>query len=134
MSPLKTKLKRNDLVYPALSYQIIGILFDVFNTLGFGYQEKHYQKALSIALKKAGLCFKEQIHIPLHYKTEKIGNYYLDFLIEEKIVLEIKKGNYFLKSNIDQIYSYLKATELKLGILANFTEKGVKYKRILNIK
>lgn len=57
----------------------------------------------------------------------------MDFVIEGKIVLEIKVGEHFSKNNINQIYGYLKATDLKLGILANFTRTGVKYKRIINI-
>lgn len=57
-----------------------------------------------------------------------------DFIIDEKIILEIKQGNTFLKTNIDQLYSYLKMSKFQLGILANFTSRGLLYKRILNIK
>ena len=57
----------------------------------------------------------------------------MDFLIEGKVVLEIKVGEHFSGSNINQLFGYLKATDLKLGILANFTRTGVKYKRIINI-
>ncbi len=56
-----------------------------------------------------------------------------DFIIEEKIILELKQGDTFLKTNIDQLNSYLKMTKLQLGILANFTSRGLLYKRILNI-
>jgi len=126
------KLRRKDLIYPKLSYQIIGILFDVYNELGGGHYEKYYQKA--IAFKKCGLFFKEQIYVPLNFKGNKIGNYYLDFLIGNKIVLEIKRGEKFRKKDIEQLYSYLKATNLRLGIIANFTKSGVRFKRILNIK
>ena len=54
-------------------------------------------------------------------------------MIENKIILEIKKGNRFLKSNIDQLYSYLRVTGLKLGILANFTKRDLQFKRIVNV-
>lgn len=57
----------------------------------------------------------------------------MDFVVEDKIVLEIKRGDYFRRSNIDQIKGYLEATDLKLGILINFTNKGLKYKRIVNL-
>lgn len=57
---------------------------------------------------------------------------YLDFLVEDKIVLEIKKGNYYSKKNIEQVKQYLKVTNLKLAILANFTPSGVKFLRVLN--
>lgn len=124
---------KKDLVYPELSYLIVGILFNIYKELGDGYQEKYYQKAVAIELKKHKLDFREQVSIPLKYKGEKIGNYFLDFVIEKKIVLELKKGDRFFKKNIEQVYGYLKAGNLKLGILANFTKRGVKFKRIVNL-
>jgi len=122
-----------DLIYPELSYKIIGILFDVYNQLGYGYQEKYYEKAVATSLKLARLNYKEQFLVPLKFKGEKIGNYFLDFLVDDKIVLELKRGERVAKSNIDQIYAYLKAMNLKLGILAQFTPSGIKFRRILNI-
>ena len=124
---------RTDLIYPELSYKIIGILFDVYNQLGYGYQEKYYEKAVATSLKLARLNYKEQFLVPLKFKGEKIGNYFLDFLVDDKIVLELKRGERVAKSNIDQIYAYLKAMNLKLGILAQFTPSGIKFRRILNI-
>lgn len=124
---------RTDLIYPELSYKIIGILFDVYNQLGYGYQEKYYEKAVATSLKLAGLNYKEQFSIPLKFKGEKIGNYFLDFLVDDKVVLELKRGERVAKSNIDQIFAYLKAMGLKLGILAQFTPSGIKFRRILNI-
>ena len=129
----KTKVIRTDLIYPELSYKIIGILFEVFNNLGPCYREKYYQRAISSIFKKQNINFQEQVLIPLIYKDEKIGKYYLDFIIDNKIVLEIKKGDRFSRKDIEQIYSYLKAKKLKLGLLANFTNHGVKFKRILNL-
>ena len=131
---IKPELKRNDLIYPELSYQLIGILFEIFRQLGGSFQEKYYQRAIALELKKCNLGFKEQLFLPLYYKEEKIGKYYLDFLIENKIVLEIKKDKRFSKKDIEQIVAYLKTSNLKLGILANFTKDGLKFKRILNIK
>ena len=122
-----------DLIYPELSYKIIGILFDVYNQLGYGYQEKYYEKAVATSLKLARLNYKEQFLVPLKFKGEKIGNYFLYFLVDDKIVLELKRGERVAKSNIDQIYAYLKAMNLKLGILAQFTPSGIKFRRILNI-
>ncbi len=127
------EITKKDIIYPKECYKIIGILFDVYNELGSNYQEKYYQRAITIAFKKAGLKFKQQVFIPLKYKDSKIGNYFLDFLIEDIIVLEIKKGDYFSRLNIQQVLAYLKASNLKLGILANFTTSGIKFKRIVNI-
>lgn len=126
--------KREDLIYPEESYKIVGILYDVFNDLGPGHKEYYYQKALAIAFNKEKIEFQEQVYTPLTYKNEKIGKYFLDFLIENKIVLEIKKDAIFRKQNIEQVYAYLRTNNLKLGILANFTRTKVDYKRILNVK
>jgi len=127
------ELKRKDLLYPKLSYQIIGILFDVYNQFGFRYQEKYYQRVIASVLKTTGLSFREQVPVKIHFHETDIARGIIDFIIEEKIVLEIKKGERFLKSNIDQVYGYLKATNLKLGILANFTSRGLQFKRIVNL-
>ena len=126
-------LRREDLIYPELSYTLIGILFEVYNSLGPGHKEKYYQKAIATALHEASLLFEEQLHAPIIFKDSNVGNYFLDFLIENKIVLEIKSGEKFLKQNISQVYSYLQTKDLKLGILANFTKEGLKFRRILNL-
>lgn len=127
------KVIKKDLIYPELSYQIVGILFEVYNQLGSGYHEKYYQRAIATELKRCNLSFKEQVFIPLRFKKEIIGRQYLDFLIEDKVVLEIKKGDRFSKRNIEQMLSYLKVTGLKLGILANFGSKELKFRRIINL-
>lgn len=130
---MSNQLKRKDLVYPELSYQIVGALFEVHNDIGPGHHEKYYQRALAKALKECKLPFQEQVHVSLTFKGEKVGAYYLDFLITDKVILEIKKGDRFSKRHINQILSYLKIKDLKLGIIANFGADGVKFKRIINI-
>ena len=121
------------LIYPELSYKIIGCLFEVYKKLGCNHREKYYQKAVSNEFKNQNIKFKEQVPIKLNYKTSKIGQNFLDFCIEDKIILEIKIGSYFSKNNLEQSLSYLKATNMKLGIIANFTRDGVKHYRVLNL-
>ena len=128
------QIKRKDLLYPELSYKIIGILFEVFNELGYKYQEKYYQRAIGESLRNIKLPFKEQVHVPIKFRDANIGRYIVDFLIDNKIALEIKRGDYFSRSDIIQILAYLKTTKLKLGILARFSSKGLKFKRIINIE
>ena len=108
-------------------------MFDVYNDLGYGYQEKYYYRAIKQSFKNRGLNFKEQFAIPLKFKDSRIGTYLLDFLVEDKIVVEIKKGDRFSRDNISQVVAYLKSANLKLGILVNFTSSGIKCKRILNL-
>lgn len=120
-----------NLVYKELSFKIVGILLKVYNELGGGYQEKYYQRAIALELTKNGLNFKEQIKIDISYNGKNIGKYYLDFVIENRIVLEIKIVPCFYARDVKQVLAYLKATGLSLGILAAFTKGELKFKRIL---
>lgn len=128
------KLRRKDLIYPELCYKVIGILFKVWIDIGVGHKESFYQKAISQGLREVKLSFNEQLPAKIQYKNKTVGIYYFDFLIDNKIILEIKVRNYFSKKDISQLYSYLKAKKLKLGIIAHFTNTGVKFKRVVNIK
>ncbi len=127
-----SQLKRKDIIYPELSYKIIGCAFDVYNALGSGHSEKYYQKALAESFSQMGLSFQEQISFPLRYRSKIIGRNFLDFLVENKIVVEIKKGNRFSKTHIDQVMEYLKSSKLQLSILIDFGSEGVIFKRIVN--
>lgn len=131
---MTTNKTKTQLIYPELSYKIVGILFDIYNELGGDYQEKYYQRAIIKRFQKEGINFVEQICVPLKFDCEKIGQYFLDFLIEGKIILEIKVSPRFYLRDIKQVLGYLKATNLKLGILTSFTRNGLIFKRVLNIR
>jgi len=130
---ISAKLKKDDVIYPGLSYKIIGILFEVWNTIGSNHKEKLYQKAAANDFSEAGMSFKEQLPVKMSYRGKIVGIYYLDFLIEDKIILELKARDYFSKRDVNQPYSCLKAKDLKLGLIAHFTKSGVKVKRVVNI-
>jgi GxxExxY protein len=123
-----------EIIYKDLSYKIVGILFETYNQLGYGYQEKYYEKAVEVLFKSNNIYYQRQLPYKVKIRDEIIGRYYLDFLVENKIILEIKKGNHFSKRNIEQVKGYLQITGLRLAILANFTSCDVKFKRILNIR
>lgn len=127
------QLRRQDLIYPDLSYKIIGSLFSVWTGLGGGHRENFYQKAVSREFESRGMEHKKELPAKISYKEQIVGIYYFDFLIEDKIVLETKVRDYFSKKDIDQLYGYLRAKNLKLGIIAHFTKTGVKVKRVVNI-
>lgn len=120
-------------IYKELSYKIVGTIFEVFRELGYGFKERYYEDAIAKEFRNNNIKFRRQIPCKLMYKGEAIGNYRFDFLIEDKIVVELKRGDYFSKNNITQALQYLKASNLKLAILVNITNEGVKFKRILNI-
>ncbi|MFA5777833.1 MAG: GxxExxY protein [Parcubacteria group bacterium] len=125
--------QKDKVIYKDLSYDIVGILYDVYNDLGYGYREKYYEKAIIKCFEEKNIKFKNQVPFRLAYRGKIIGKFYLDFLVDEKIVLELKQGNYFPKRNINQAKEYLKTTGLKLAILVNFTSNGVKFLRVLNL-
>lgn len=122
------------LIYPELSYKIVGVLYDVHNKIGGGHKEKYIQKAIELLLKKNHLEYQKELLCPLIFEGRTIGKYFLDFLVDNKIILEIKSGERFSKESIDQVFSYLKANSLKLGILAQFTKEKVRFRRILNLR
>lgn len=130
---MRPPLKRNDLVLAEECYEILGVLFEVYKQLGGSYQEKIYQRGIALEFRKRNIPFEEQVFVELRYGEEKIGVYYLDFKVYGTVVLEIKKDKNFNRTNIAQVRSYLEATKLQLGILANFTDKGVRYLRIVNL-
>jgi len=122
----------NKLIYPELSYQLVGMLYDIHNELGNKYQEKYYQRAIAIELENRKVKFQKELPVNLMYKGKKIGIYFFDFLIENKIILEVKAVDKFRISDFKQISAYLKSKDLKLGIIANFRTEKLVYKRVLN--
>lgn len=126
-------IHKPDLIYPELSFKIVGVLFEVYNALGYGFAEKTYQNAVATGLKNSGLQFIEQVYAPILFQGEKVDSGFLDFLIEDLVVLELKRGDRFAKIHIDQVYEYLVSKNLRLGILAYFTPKKLHFKRIVNL-
>jgi GxxExxY protein len=122
----------NKLIYPELSYKINGIIFEVHNELGGSHLEKYYQKAIAIKLKKYNIQFVEQYYIPLMVENQIIGKYFLDFLIEDKIVLELKRGRYIPRNVYYQTNKYLQTLNLHLAIVACFATDVAVIKRIIN--
>ncbi len=128
----KNFMKREDLVEPDLCYKIVGAVFEVGSELGPGHKEVYYQKAVALAFTKRKLSFQEQVPINVRFEGTVVGRQFLDFVVDGRVVVELKRGDHFASSNIKQIFGYLKATGLQLGILVNFTSRGVKYRRIVN--
>jgi GxxExxY protein len=121
------------IIYRDLSYEIVGIFFEVFNKLGSGLREKVYEKAIAEEFHRKGIKFQQQLRGSVSYKGQKIANYYYDFVVENSIVLEIKSKKFFANNDFQQIKNYLKIKKLKLGILASFSTDSVKFARVLNL-
>lgn len=121
-----------NIIYPELSYKVMGAIFKVHNELGPAYQEKYYQRALEKEFIQEKIQFDKEKLVNLCYQGDTIGKYYIDFVIEEKIALETKTIDFFRKKDIRQVLAYLSATNLKLAILVNFNCPKIQYKRIVN--
>ncbi|MFQ5865793.1 MAG: GxxExxY protein [bacterium] len=125
MNTNKTNVK-GKLIYPELSYKITGICFDVHNELGRYSREKQYCDLLERKLKEANLHYERE------YAVGDTGNR-VDFLIENKIILEAKARDFIIKDDYYQIQRYLQSLDKKLGLLVNFRNRYLKPKRIVRI-
>jgi GxxExxY protein len=121
-----------EILFKEESYRIVGIIYKVYNDLGYGYQEKYYYRPIKDELMRSGFSVKEQLLTPLLYNDKSIGRYYLDFLINGCIILEIKVANQVYPRYVKQVLGYLKSNKIKLGIIAVLNKDGVIIKRVLN--
>lgn len=115
-----------------ITEKVIGALYQVFNGMGFGYQEKYYYRAIKNALLSLGFKVAEQLLAKIIVADKIIGRYFLDFLINDVVVLEIKVADRVYNQHIRQVIGYLKANNLKVGIIAVFSPRGVIIKRVVN--
>ncbi len=120
------------IIHRDLSYNIMKACFAVYYKLGGGHPESVYQNALAIELKSQNINFKEQVRTKVLYEGQKVGIGYADFVIEDLIVIEIKKQPLLNFNNIIQIEKYIAALKLDLGILIHFGYDRVTYKRVVN--
>lgn len=120
------------LIYPELSYKITGILFAVHNELGRFCNEKQYADAIERYFKKLKIRYEREKILPPSFEEELRGRNKIDFLIEDKIILEIKAKRLLIKDDYYQTKRYLLALNKKLGLLVNFRDKYIKPRRILN--
>lgn len=125
-------LQNKDVIYPELSYKISGILFGVRENLGRYKNEKQYCDAIEEELKKNNINYEREKILPESFDGEQKGRNKVDFLIDDKIILEIKAKPFVTKEDYYQIRRYLDCLGKKLGILVNMRRYYVSPKRILN--
>lgn len=120
-----------DLLYADLTYSLRGAIFTVYNELGFGHKEQVYQKALMREFDDLKIPYKREANLEVSYKGKRVGNYRPDFVIDGKIVIEIKAVEFMPKSYEDQLVHYLKTTGYSLGLLVNFGSNRLYIKRLI---
>lgn len=118
--------------YKDLTGKIIKAAMNVHNTLGLGFQEVIYQRALKIEFTEMGIGFQREYEAPIHYKGTQIGTRRVDFFVEEKVLVELKAISELKPENYMQIINYLTVFKMEVGLLINFGEKRLKFKRFVN--
>ncbi len=118
-------------IYPELSYQIIGAAMEVHRILGPGFLEAVYQSALIHEFTLRGIPFEAYKKLPVTYKDKFVGEYEADFVIDGKIIIELKAVSDLHPQHEAQAINYLAATGLKLALLINFGAKSLQHKRLV---
>ena len=103
-----------------LTEMIIGACYKVYNQLGYGFSEKVYENALVIELNKQGLDVVQQAAIKVFYEGVLIGEFYADLLVNQSVIVELKAVHHLLDEHQSQLLSYLKASQIEVGLLFNF--------------
>jgi len=130
---MKNTDRTNKFLHKELSYKLVGAIYSVSNTYGSGQKELVYQNALAEELEDLGIPFEREVSISIKsVKTGKtLGNYRLDFVIDGKIVVEVKAVKFTPRKMEQQLYSYLRSTPYQVGYLVNFGSSKLYLKRVI---
>jgi len=121
------------MIYKAETYNIVGAAMDVHRCLGHGFLESVYQEALELELKNRGIDYISQKQIEIYYKNQLLTKSFIaDLYCYDSIIVELKAVTAILPIHEAQIINYLKATKKELGIIINFGNDSLEYKRYLN--
>lgn len=124
MLPNTDKLKHSD-----TTEKVIGVFFDVYNELGHGFLESVYQESMAIALADVGLKVEREVLVPVYFRGKSVGDYRADLVVNGVVIVELKTAKALEASHEAQLFHYLRATEVEVGILLNFGPKP-QFKRI----
>ena len=120
------------MLYEELTRKILEACFEVSNELGSGFVESVYHEALMLALAQKGLKAEAQKPAPVYFRGQNVGQFYMDILVEDQIVLELKAVDLLSPVHKAQLINYLKATGLEVGLLVNFGHPKLEYRRFEN--
>lgn len=122
----------NRMVLEDLTQCILGVAFDVSNELGAGFLESVYQNALLHALRDEGLRANAQVPIGVSFRGVVVGNFFADVVVEDKVLVELKAVKALTSEHVAQVLNYLKATNIEVGLLINFGNPKLEYRRFGN--
>lgn len=121
-----------EILFKEESYLIIGKCMEIHSTLGFGFKEAVYKDAMELELADANIPFEREKRFSISYKGNMLRHSYIaDFVVYNSIILEVKATSTIIDQFTFQTINYLKASGLKLGIIINFGESSLKYKRVV---
>lgn len=127
-------METTQFIYKKETYNIIGAAMEVHKTLGMGFLESVYQEAMEVEMAKRSIPFVSQKRIQIQYKDVLLNQYYIaDLFCYDKIIVELKAVSTILPEHEAQIINYIHATGIKLGMLLNFGEESLYFKRFPNI-
>ena len=117
--------------YNPLTHTIIGCAMKVYRTLGLGFPEVVYQRALAIELFKQGISAQREVELLIYYENEKVGSRRTDFFVDGRVIVEIKAAASLLPAYHVQIINYLEAFKIPVGLLINFGAPSLEFKRFI---
>lgn len=122
-----------EIIYKEESYKIIGSCLTVYNKLGSGFLESVYQEALEIQFNQDKISFEKEKRLHIQFDDVQLDKFFkADYVCFGTIIVELKATPFIHKNDIAQVLNYLRATDMRLGLIVNFGEKSLVYKRILN--
>ncbi len=124
------QIENSKLLNPELTEKIIGIYYDVYNEVGFGFLESVYRNCMEIALTESGILVQREYPIPVYFRGKEAGQFRADLLVAKQVLLELKAAQ-SLRSHEAQILNYLRATDMEIGLLLNFGSPRPQFRRIV---
>jgi len=131
---MKVQTKKVQRMYEDITRRIIGAAMQVHKTLGNGFQEVIYQRALAIKMAYNNLSFVREMEMDIYYRDQQIGTRRVDFFVENKIMVELKAIIKLEDVHLAQAMNYLEAYKMEIGLLINFGAKSLEFKRVPNKK
>jgi GxxExxY protein len=124
----------SDFKHGEVTEKIIGMAYEVYNTLGYGFMEKIYENALMIEFRRAGMKADQQVPIVVFYKGEIVGEFVADIVVEDKVIVELKAVSALDAVHEVQLVNYLKATGIEVGLLLNFGRQMKFHRKVFDKK
>ena len=123
MNTDKHRSDNEEYLHADITRRVIGVFYDVYNELGYGFLESVYQAAMVIALEEAGLRVARFVSVPVWFRSRRVGDFVADLMVEDVVFLELKAIRALDPAHESQLLNYMRATPIEVGLLLNFGPK-----------